>query len=475
MIEYFIHSTLILGIAFLIYRLLLKNNQTFHFNRFFLLGTFILALCLPLIEFEIPHNQSINIPFHESTFAEQIRIDRDKPLEVIEPLNQNKNKLITFQNIYFLGVSLLSLRFIIRLSRLYQLSRKDQFISDGLRYIATEKDSVFSFFNCLFIPKKMHQKKQLPTSLLNHEKVHIVEKHSFDLILVEIGTILAWLNPMVWLMKKAIEENHEFRADAKAARNKADYCATLINFSRKKHYPLSIGFSYQNLKKRIQMINQVKPSKMKSNSIIAAALIGVAVTFLFSSFQNLKITKPYTVIIDAGHGGKDHGASAESVLEKDLSLLYAQLISQRLVEEGIEVIQLRKEDEFITLADRIMRINQLARNNKADLLLSIHINKGPIQLSGMQVYLPKNQILNGDTSIHYFESLRFASALSNEYGNEMKIMPAPFTMLKSVNCPAALVELGFLSNKEEREKLLNEKYQNQLSAIIAGSVVKSMN
>jgi N-acetylmuramoyl-L-alanine amidase len=54
-------------------------------------------------------------------------------------------------------------------------------------------------------------------------------------------------------------------------------------------------------------------------------------------------------------------------------------------------------------------------------------------------------------------------------------MPAPFTILKNVDCPVALVELGFLSNEKEREKLLNEKHQNQLSTLITNSVVKSMN
>ncbi|MEX2379833.1 MAG: N-acetylmuramoyl-L-alanine amidase [Vicingaceae bacterium] len=198
---------------------------------------------------------------------------------------------------------------------------------------------------------------------------------------------------------------------------------------------------------------------------------GIFIAFLFSSFQNLKITKPYTVIIDAGHGGKDKGCSAESVLEKDLSLLYAQLIGQKLIAEGIGVIQLREKDEFISLNDRVDFTNQ----HQADLLLSIHINQGTSQLHGMQVYLPNNYIQDGDTNLNYFPSMRFASQLSNKYGKNLKIMPAPFTILKNADCPAALVELGFLSNDEEREKLLHKEYQSELSALIAQSVVKSMN
>jgi N-acetylmuramoyl-L-alanine amidase len=471
MTEYFIHSTLALGIAYLIYRLLLRNAQAFHFNRFFLIGTYLLALSLPLIEFEISSNQALSLPFNDSTILEQKLAEEQSQFSIIEPINQNKKKLISIQNIYLLGLMLLSLRFISRLFNLYHLSRRKQFKSNGLRFILTQNDSIFSFFNCLFVPEKMYQKEQLPTELIDHEKVHANEMHSLDLILIEIGTLVAWLNPMVWLIKKAIEENHEFIADSKAAINKVDYCAILINSSNRKKHPLSSGFSYHSLKKRIQMINQPKPSSMKTKSKIIIALCGITVAFLFSSFQNIKITKPYTVIIDAGHGGKDKGASVESVFEKDLSLLYAQLISQKLAKKGIEVIQLRNKDEFMSLEERIKLTNQ----HKADLLLSIHVNKGPSEINGMQIYLSNNYIQEGDTNVNYFQSMRFASQLSQDYGTDLKIMPAPFTILKNVDCPVALVELGFLSNEKEREKLLNEKHQNQLSTLITNSVVKSMN
>lgn len=471
MAEYFIHSTLILGIAYIIYRLLLRNTHAFHFNRFYLLGTFILTLSLPLIEFELVSNQSINIPFNQSASLEKEITESQNQLTSIEVVDQQQSPLFSFQHIYLLGLTLLSLRFVFRLFHLFRLSQKKHIKRNGMRFIQIQEDSVFSFFNCIFVPEKAFQEEQISTELIEHEKVHAKEMHSLDLILVEMGILLAWLNPMVWLMKKAIEENHEFIADEKAASNKSDYCEILLNASRGKYHPLSSGFSYQSLKKRIQMINQHKPNKMKTKSKIAIALSGVFLAFLFSSFQNLKITKPYKVVIDAGHGGKDKGCSAESVLEKDLSLLYAHLIGKKLTNEGIEVIQLRNSDEFISLDDRVDFTNQ----HQADLLLSIHINKGPSQLHGMQVYLPNNYIQDGDTNLNYFPSMRFASQLSEDYGNNLKIMPAPFTILKYTNCPAALVELGFLSNDEEREKLHKKEYQDKLSALIAQSVVKSMN
>lgn len=470
MAEYFIHSTLILGIAYIIYRLLLRNTHAFHFNRFYLLATFIIALSLPLIEFEIVSNQPINIPFNQSASLEEEGIESQNQLTSIEAVDQQQSPILSIENIYLFGLTLLSLRFAFRLVHLFRISQRKQFKKEGFRYILTEEDSVYSFFNCIFVPEKAFQKEQISTELIEHEKVHAKEMHSLDLILVEIGILLAWLNPMVWLMKKAIEENHEFIADERAAKNKANYCKILLNASKGNYHPLSSGFSYQSLKKRIQMINQLKPSKMKTKSKILIALCGIFLAFLFSSFQNLKITKPYTVIIDAGHGGKDKGCSAESVLEKDLSLLYAQLIGQKLTAEGIEVIQLRDKDEFISLDDRVDFTNQ----HQADLLLSIHINKGPAQMNGMQIFLPNNYIQDKDTNANYFPSMRFASQMSHNFEGKSMIMPAPFTILKNVNCPSALVELGFLSNDEELEKLLTNVYQDKLSALIAQSVVKSM-
>ncbi|MEX2379832.1 MAG: M56 family metallopeptidase [Vicingaceae bacterium] len=266
MAEYFIHSTLILGVAYIIYRLLLRNTHAFHFNRFYLLTTFILALSLPLIEFEIISNQSINIPFNQSASLEKEITEPQHQLTSIEVVDQQQSPFFSFQNIYLLGLSLLGLRFVFRLFHLYRLSQKKHIKRNGMRFIQTQENSVFSFFNCIFVPEKAFQEEQISTELIEHEKVHAKEMHSLDHILVEIGILIAWLNPVVWLMKKAIEENHEFIADEKAASNKVIYCKILLNASSGKYHPLSSGFSYKSLKKRIQMINQDKPSKMKTKS-----------------------------------------------------------------------------------------------------------------------------------------------------------------------------------------------------------------
>lgn len=474
MIEYFIHSTLFLGTVYLIYQLMLKNTKAFQFNRIFLLTTLLLTLILPLIEFEIQAHDELDLPLGESTNFfkdEQKAIENQKTVEVVDT---NHSPLLSFQNIYLLGILLLSARFLYRLFYLIQLINKKGTKKNGLVFISTKEETVFSFFNYIFIPKNDIE-STIPAELIEHEKVHARQLHSLDLIFSELACMIAWINPFVWMMKRSIEQNHEFIADDKVGKDKGAYCSILLNSSKGKQLPLISGFSYQSLKKRIKMIYRNKPSKQKIMKKISIALTITIIAVVFSSFQNIHLIKPYTVIIDAGHGGKDKGAISETVYEADLSLLYAQLISKKLEAKGIKVIQLRENDQFIELNERV----RLANQYNADLLLSLHLNyTSPSQFpnkKGMELYISNKYIQGCDTNYRYKKIMNFASVLNQNYEGELKVLPAPFTILRESNCASALIELGFISNKEEKAKLVSQDYQDELSTLIAVSVVNSLN
>jgi TonB family protein len=151
--------------------------------------------------------------------------------------------------LYLIGLTFFFLRFIFRL---FMLKSK----------LKEEKGSAFSFFNKLIVDKT------LPDSdtIINHERVHIRELHSIDIILAEISSIINWFNPIIYLYKKEIMQIHEFIADEEAAKHmecKSQYAMLLFNNAMGIN-PNALTNNFFNnsiLKRRIKMLNKTKSSK----------------------------------------------------------------------------------------------------------------------------------------------------------------------------------------------------------------------
>ena len=226
--------------------------------------------------------------------------------------------------------------------------------------------------------------------------------------------------------------------------------------------------------------------------------------------NNHKIKKNWVVAIDAGHGGKDPGAVGYSgSFEKDITLIAAKELSKELKLNGqIIPILIRKNDKYLFLRERI----NLARKKKADLFISLHadaaISKDARGISIFSLsdvasdkeaeYLAKKENLSdliGDpnlkneelivknTLINMFqrESMNESTKLAEYLLKEFQTLPnvkqrghrfAGFAVLKSHDIPSLLIEMGFLSNKEDEKKLLSKNYRKRLIKRIAIGIEK---
>jgi N-acetylmuramoyl-L-alanine amidase len=186
-----------------------------------------------------------------------------------------------------------------------------------------------------------------------------------------------------------------------------------------------------------------------------------------------------TVIIDAGHGGRDGGASTESgVLEKDLNLAVALKLRDLISELGVNVVMTRETD--VMLADESSTHKKrddlnarlaISKEYENCIFVSIHMNKFPVEkYSGLQVYYSKNNA----------ESLSIAEAIQGKAceflrkGNARTVKEADSSIyiLHHIEVPAVLVECGFLSNPTEAALLQTESYQNKLAAVIFAAVAE---
>lgn len=194
-------------------------------------------------------------------------------------------------------------------------------------------------------------------------------------------------------------------------------------------------------------------------------------TAVFSDDVNKSLP---TVVIDPGHGGMDGGAVSDSgILEKDINLQISQRIAAIYKTMGVSCVLTRNEDIMLNgdetkhkkLHDLKARVS-IARNAENCIFLSIHQNKFPQkQYKGLQVYYsrhdPRSQII----------AEKIQSAVRNELQTDnvrqVKQATSAIYVLDNLQCPAVLVECGFLSNDEETFHLISDEYQKSLSALIA--------
>nr|WP_320154128.1 M56 family metallopeptidase [uncultured Draconibacterium sp.] len=199
---------------YLVYWLFLRN-ETFHVaNRWFLVASLLLAILLPLI----PVRYEVLIEATEGAKSGAHTIaDTFKNIPVFKSTEESTTTFGWQQAIlliYLTGAAIFLLRLLTQTVVLIHLMIKHRVSSlQGMRVVKNEKYGLpFSFFNVVFINPKFHTQDDLP-EILAHEKVHIRENHWFDLLFIELLTVIFWFNPFIWMFERAIKQNHEYLAD----------------------------------------------------------------------------------------------------------------------------------------------------------------------------------------------------------------------------------------------------------------------
>lgn len=182
--------------------------------------------------------------------------------------------------------------------------------------------------------------------------------------------------------------------------------------------------------------------------------IGLAFLTITLGFTNVD---KRTIVIDAGHGGKDAGAHFENFNEKIIALEIAKKIVELNENSNIEIVLTRDSDKFVSIDDRTEFINAL----KPEFVISIHVNfKNVENFSGKDIYISDN---NKEKEKSLGLALRIEDAFQNK---NIETKKANFNLLKNVNYPIALLEVGYLSNTNDRAQLTSEEGQAEIAKAI---------
>lgn len=303
---YLIQSALCLGSLYIIYWFFLKKDTFFTANRFYLLGSIILSFFLPMFKVPVFYDNSDVVYV---VALEAITVTADK---IENGIAQNLTLYQSVLIVYLTGASIFLLRFVFQLLQLAFLIRKFGVTKmDGLKIVKiNSKYSPFSYFNFIFLNEQNCKDKNLK-NILDHEKIHIRQKHSLDLIILEILTVIQWFNPFIWLYKNSLKGIHEYLADEgllAGGMSKTNYQNLLLSHTVGLQInDLTNNFNQSLIKKRFIMMTKMQSKKFARLKMLLVipmtALLILCFTFNFnknligqSSTETTELIKAESVV-----------------------------------------------------------------------------------------------------------------------------------------------------------------------------------
>ena len=282
MIAYITHVSILIALGYLFYAVLLARETYFSLNRWILIIGLLGAFLIPLIKvptqwsFRMEPTKIVQTQNHSKKLpaVEKELKTPEQETVVAAPTEDLNTKASTVQNwniprllwyIYLCGLGIFALnyllQFVLLLFKMYRLpALKDR----SIRIVELNKEQApFSFLNSIFIHPQSYDWNTY-NLILEHEKVHVRQRHSFDIFLGELMLVAQWFNPFAWLYRKAIDNNLEYLADNSILQkgiDAADYQMSLLKVGIPQQ-PLSptTNYNHSTIKKRIIMMNARKSS-----------------------------------------------------------------------------------------------------------------------------------------------------------------------------------------------------------------------
>lgn len=264
-ILYLLKVNIALVLFYMGYHFILQR-YTFHsLNRLYLIMGLIYSALYPLI------NLSGILDKNEVLKKKMLILTPDWQNSVTGVMNNAEDQSGRYWQmvlmIFWTGVIFMSIRLIIQLFFLLRLHLQSSSSQSGdIQFRKVSKVvNPFSFWRAIYVNPDCHESAEL-RSILEHERVHVRQFHTFDVLLAELSTIFYWFNPGVWLMRKAIKANLEFITDQEVIRSGIDrkdyqYALLKINIIPQNSLPIN-NFHFLTIKKRIAMINKKPTGKI---------------------------------------------------------------------------------------------------------------------------------------------------------------------------------------------------------------------
>lgn len=449
-------SVICAALFYVYYRLVLRDKRFHYYNRFYLLGAVLISLTVPFLRLQWFTLYSSN------TNAIQL-------LQVInsageqEQVIQKSHAGLSPENWLLAGVLLVTMIMLIllvmRVWSLFQLKQRYPVIPiNGCSLIHTDlQQAPFSFFRNIFWRTDISLEDKTGRQMLQHELTHVRQRHSWDKLFMQLVLSVCWFNPFLWLIRRELYLVHEFIADQEAIGEKdtSAFAAMLLQatYGNRVFSPAQ-SFYFSPIKRRLRMLTASGKTRFSYLRRVMALPLFAAMVILFafriqqetSGYTIVRANAPFTLVVDAGHGGADDGAiGINGLKEKVINLEISRKIKALSGDYGINVILTRETDIAMTPAEKV----NFSNTQQADAFISVHTSvKAPrisAEKSGVEVFISPD-----NTS--YEKSITLGSAviqsLDEKFTVNKPLMQAAtgIWVLKKNIKPAILIEAGFIDN-----------------------------
>lgn len=301
-VVYFLKVNAAFALFYAFYRLFFYKDTFFKLRRTILMAFFALAFLYPLMNFQewVKEQPPIAemVYMYSAILLPEVTVTGTAAGTTLDWGHLFR---IGLAGVYVVGVAVLLIRFFLQLSSILwmaRISRKTRV--QGVEVYALPKPcGPFSFFRMIFLHPASHQSDEM-AEILAHEKTHVTQGHSVDVILSELLSILCWVNPFVWLLKREVRHNLEYLADHTVIQSGYDsksYQYHLLGLAHHHQAAANLynSFNVLHLKNRISMMNKKRSRGIgRTKYLMFIPLAGVLM--LFSNIEAIaRITYPVAV------------------------------------------------------------------------------------------------------------------------------------------------------------------------------------
>lgn len=377
---YLLKSVGCLAILFIFYKAVLEHESFHNFKRFYLIGSLLAAFLIPLITFtEYIEVQASAVSFLASEGTIVFTEEQKSNIPFL---------LIGTLIIYSTGLFFFGMKFFRNLANLVSKIRKNPTLKNkNLFHVLLKTPTVpHTFLHYIFLNKTKFEKNEIPSEVIIHEEAHALQKHSLDILLIELLQVIFWFNPLLYFIKHSIKLNHEFLADRAVLNHGVEashYQKILLAFSSSATTPpLANSINYSFIKKRFTVMkNQTSKRGLWLRSFILLPLLAM----LIYGFSSREIIEKE---IESNIAVADAKLLTNEFSNKEYT---ARSISIEVVNDGnymVEGIKATKKTMIAVVNSLHQDITPEVRNK----IMNIHISSSK-EVSNEDVWLIYNSLL----------------------------------------------------------------------------------
>lgn len=356
-----IESSFSLAIFYLFYRIFLSKETFFKLNRIYLLSSIMFAVIIPFLNINL--GNILNFSLGNNVFHEISGIKKDYN-EINQVIIYAYSGKFTFaillkylRAIYILGLLISLVFFVFGLGKIILLIIRSKLVLFGKYRIVETSETIvpFSLFKWIIINPEKYSSDDME-QIIAHEKMHVFQLHSLDLVFIEVLVILFWFNPFIYWYRKSIREVHEYLADQAVVENGYDrinYQQLLLNqISCGRFVGLSSSFSYSLSKNRLKMLTMIKSKNISKTKIILAIPFAAAFIFFF--------TNQVSLVKASGHVENEISITADDTVKVKNNINDEAFY---FVVEDMPTFQGKDKDEFRKFVQKNLKYPKIAEEN----------------------------------------------------------------------------------------------------------------